>query len=165
MKILVFSDSHSSLRFMRCCVRSVKPDCLIHLGDHSEDGAVISAENPGIMYYSVPGNCDSFYYSSAEEAARIVDIAGVRFLITHGHGFHLKSGIGSLFSYGMSLGVQGILYGHTHTAMLEWEPGGLLVLNPGAAGSGGGSGAIIEISDGMINACRFVGQADLDSFV
>ena len=38
MTILVFSDSHSSLSFMRRCVDSVKPDALIHLGDYYEDG-------------------------------------------------------------------------------------------------------------------------------
>ena len=33
MKILVLSDSHSALQFMRQCVESVKPDAIIHLGD------------------------------------------------------------------------------------------------------------------------------------
>ena len=34
MKILVMSDSHSALAFMRRCIEAVEPDALIHLGDH-----------------------------------------------------------------------------------------------------------------------------------
>jgi len=146
-------------------MHSVKPDCFIHLGDHAEDGAVIHRENPGVMFYSVPGNCDSFYYDSLDTLTKIVDIAGVRLLLTHGHKFQVKNGIEKLVSYGVETGVHGILFGHTHTAMLEWEPGSLLILNPGAAGSWGGSGAVLEVADGKINACRFVGQADLDPYV
>ena len=40
MKILVLSDSHSALQFMRQCVESVKPDAIIHLGDFFDDGVV-----------------------------------------------------------------------------------------------------------------------------
>lgn len=44
MKILVLSDSHSALQFMRQCVESVKPDAIIHLGDFFDDGVVIHEE-------------------------------------------------------------------------------------------------------------------------
>ena len=48
MKILVLSDSHSALQFMRQCVESVKPDAIIHLGDFFDDGVVIHEENPDL---------------------------------------------------------------------------------------------------------------------
>ena len=54
MKILVLSDSHSALQFMRQCVESVKPDAIIHLGDFFDDGVVIHEENPDIPFYQVP---------------------------------------------------------------------------------------------------------------
>ena len=38
MTILVFSDSHSSLGFMRRCMEFVRPDGVIHLGDYFDDG-------------------------------------------------------------------------------------------------------------------------------
>ena len=41
MKLLVLSDSHSSLRFMRLCMDKVKPDGVIHLGDYYDDGEVL----------------------------------------------------------------------------------------------------------------------------
>ena len=60
MKILVFSDSHASLSFMRRCVEAVKPDMLIHLGDYYDDGALIHMEYPQIPFRQVPGNCDRY---------------------------------------------------------------------------------------------------------
>ena len=38
LKILVLSDSHSALRFMRQCIDAVKPYAVIHLGDLVGDG-------------------------------------------------------------------------------------------------------------------------------
>ena len=37
MKILVLSDSHSALSFMRRCIGAVRPDAVVHLGDYYED--------------------------------------------------------------------------------------------------------------------------------
>ena len=58
MKILVLSDSHSALRFMREAVRAVKPDAIVHLGDYYDDARVLAEENPHIPVHMVPGNCD-----------------------------------------------------------------------------------------------------------
>ena len=57
MTILVLSDSHSTLRFMRRCVDTIQPDALIHLGDYFDDGTVLKEEYPQIPFYQVPGNC------------------------------------------------------------------------------------------------------------
>ena len=70
MKILVLSDSHSGLRFMRLCVQAVRPDALIHLGDYFEDGQVIAQENPHILMHQVPGNCDIYRMIRYEPAVR-----------------------------------------------------------------------------------------------
>ena len=60
MKILVLSDSHSAMSFMRLCVDAVKPDYLIHLGDHFDDGEALAETYPHIRMYQVPGNCDRY---------------------------------------------------------------------------------------------------------
>jgi predicted phosphodiesterase len=44
MTILIFSDSHSGMRFMRRCVEKIKPDTMIHLGDHYDDGEAMAQE-------------------------------------------------------------------------------------------------------------------------
>ena len=46
MKILVLSDSHSALRFMRQCIDRVKPHAVIHLGDYFDDGEAMKEEYP-----------------------------------------------------------------------------------------------------------------------
>ena len=51
MKILVFSDSHSSFSFMRRCIETVQPDAMIHLGDHYSDGQTMAEEYPHIPIY------------------------------------------------------------------------------------------------------------------
>lgn len=165
MKLLVLSDSHSSLRFMRECVRVVRPDCVIHLGDYAEDGQVIHSENPQIAFYQVPGNCDGFYGGSQGESVKLCELDGVKLLLTHGHRFQVKTGIEKLVAYGRSCGVQGVLFGHTHMALCRREEAGMWILNPGAAGFCGGSAGIMEISGGKITACRIIGQAELDAAV
>ena len=60
MKILVLSDSHSGLSFMRECIKQLKPDAIVHLGDYFDDGQTIAEENPYIRFYQVPGNCDMY---------------------------------------------------------------------------------------------------------
>lgn len=58
MKILVLSDSHSSVRFMRRCVDKIKPNAIVHLGDYYDDAEVLAEEYPHIPLFQVPGNCD-----------------------------------------------------------------------------------------------------------
>ena len=60
MKILVLSDSHSSLSYMRRCIEAVKPDIMIHLGDYYDDAEAIAEEYAHIPMVQVPGNCDRY---------------------------------------------------------------------------------------------------------
>ena len=60
MTLLVLSDSHSSLSFMRLCIDTIKPAVVIHLGDHYDDGLAMAEEYPHIRIYQVPGNCDKY---------------------------------------------------------------------------------------------------------
>ena len=58
MKILVLSDSHSALSFMRRCIETVCPDAVVHLGDYYEDAEAMKGEFPGIPYYMDKGNSE-----------------------------------------------------------------------------------------------------------
>ena len=53
MKILVFSDSHRALSFMRDCIEKIRPDAIFHLGDHYGDGENIRMEYPDISFYQI----------------------------------------------------------------------------------------------------------------
>lgn len=165
MKILVFSDSHSALSFMRLCMETIKPDAVIHLGDHYDDGEVIHEEYPHIRMYQVPGNCDKYRVPSFVPEILIERIFGVDLYMTHGHKHHVKMGIGALIRDARLSKCAAALYGHTHTPDCHREEDGLWVLNPGSSGYNGGTAALIEIHDKKITACRCFSRWDLEEMV
>lgn len=152
MKILVMSDSHASLQFMRHCVKELKPSAIVHLGDHYEDGRVIQEENPQLPFVQVPGNCDRYRCPFGAPEVVQCSFGGVPFFLTHGHNHHVKMGIGALLAAARRTGAQVVLYGHTHRADCHREEDGLWVVNPGSCGSWGGSVAVIEIVQGQVDA-------------
>lgn len=161
MKILVLSDSHSTLSFMRRCIDSVKPDVILHLGDHFDDGEAMAEEYPGIPLYQVPGNCDRYRCRPGIPEILIPRIGGVDIYMTHGHKHSVKSYLGALLRDARKAGVQIALYGHTHVPDCHQEEDGLWVLNPGSCGYFGGSAGLIETKDGSILDCRLLEEQDL----
>ena len=163
MKILVLSDSHSALNFMRRCVEAVKPNAVVHLGDHYDDGAVLAEENPGLYFYQVPGNCDRYRCPLGAAEVLCCRVCGVRLYMTHGHNHRVKSGTGALIADARRCGAQAALYGHTHVPDCRQLEDGLWVLNPGSCGYGGGSAGILETDGKKITTCRLIGQSDLET--
>ena len=162
MKLLVLSDSHSSLRFMRRCMEILKPDQVVHLGDHYDDGETLAEDYKNIPMHQVPGNCDRYRCPISAREILCYPVGGVRLYMTHGHRHMVKQGIGLLLKDARQEGAQGVLYGHTHVADCHREPDGLWVLNPGSAGSMGGSAGLMEIQDGKIAECRILTYKDLE---
>ena len=165
MKILVLSDSHSGLSFMRRCIDRVKPDALIHLGDYYDDGQTMEEEYPHIRAYQVPGNCDRYRCPPFAREILIMPVCGVPLYMTHGHVHKVKQTLGLLLRDARESNVSAVLYGHTHEAVCNLENDGLWVLNPGACGSSGGSVGLIEVDQGKIIACRILRQADLEEML
>ena len=162
MKILVLSDSHSAIAFMRSCVDAVRPDALIHLGDYFDDGQVLAEEYPGIPIYQVPGNCDRYRCPMDVQEIRIEPVLGVPLYMTHGHRHNVKLSTARLIRDTRESRSAAVLYGHTHMAECRQEPDGMWVLNPGSCGYFGGSAGLIEVSGGMIVCCRILRQSDLE---
>ena len=162
MKILVLSDSHSALSFMRKCVDTVKPDVMIHLGDYFDDGEALHEEYPGIPFYQVPANCDRYRCRPDQPEILVTEIAGVRFYLTHGHRHNVKMCLNLLLRDARAAQVDAVLYGHTHQQDCTLEEDGLWVLNPGSCGYYGGSAGLIEIRDRKIQNCRILRQESLD---
>lgn len=165
MKILVLSDSHAGLSFMKACIRAVKPNAVVHLGDYFDDGKAMAEENPHILFHQVPGNCDHYRCPPWQQSILIHMVCGVRLYMTHGHIHRVKSGIGALLKDARAADVQAVLYGHTHEADCHQEADGLWVLNPGACGSWGGSAGVIEVEDKRIVDCRIIRHEDLEEIV
>ncbi len=159
MKILVFSDSHSSFSFMRRCIEAVRPDAMIHLGDYYSDGQTMAEEYPRIPIYQVPGNCDAHRGYIPDPEIQLISIHGVRIYMTHGHRHGVKMSPYKLLADARAANVQAVLFGHTHVAVCRQEDG-LWVLNPGPA-SFGGSAGIIETAGGRITDCYLIRPEDL----
>ncbi len=165
MRILVLSDSHSAMRFMRQCVEAVRPDAIIHLGDHFDDGAALGEEYPRIPLYQVPGNCDRYRCPPGTPEILIPRIGGVDFYLTHGHKHQVKQLLSRLLADARACKVSVVLYGHTHQADLHREEDGLWVMNPGTSGYYGGSAGLIEIENGTIIGCRILRPESLEGSV
>lgn len=161
MKILVLSDSHASLRFMRSAISQLKPNHVIHLGDHYDDGKVLAEENPHILFHQVPGNCDRYRCELWLSDVLCYPIGGVKIFMTHGHIHAVKTDTCRLLADARMNGASLVLYGHTHRPDCYQEEDGLWVMNPGTCGSDGGSVGLVEIADEKISACRILRQTEL----
>ena len=162
MKILVLSDSHSAISFMRCCADAVCPDAIVHLGDYFDDGQALAEEYPRIPFYQVPGNCDRFRCPRWAQEILIEPVLGVPLYMTHGHRHNVKMDTGLLIRDARASRSAAVLYGHTHVAECRQEPDGMWVLNPGSCGYFDGSAGLMEVSGGKIVSCRILRQSDLE---
>ena len=165
MKILVFSDSHRSLRFMRLCMAAVKPDAVVHLGDLYEDAQALAQENPHIPFHMVAGYCDRYNAPMDARELLIYSVCGVRLFMTHGHRQHVKQTTHLLLNDARKAGVLAVLFGHTHEALCRQEEDSLWVLNPGSCGNLNASAGLIEVHENAISTCRILRQADIDVFM
>lgn len=143
MKLVVFSDSHRSLRTMRDAVELEQPDYVIHLGDLEQDAQLLSQEYPALAITGVPGNCDGFPTAPLQ---RLVPYAGVQILMSHGHKWSVKSGYGAAIAAAEACRADVLLFGHTHVPYCQQLDSGLWVMNPGSCRDSDSYG-IITIQD------------------
>lgn len=164
MKILVLSDSHSGLRFMRQCIDTVKPNAVVHLGDYYDDGEAMAEEYPRLYFYRVPGNCDKYRNIMGATNILVSKVCGVSLFMTHGHLHGVKMGVDSLVRDAKKHQVQAALFGHTHSAVCYQTEDGMWVMNPGTCACDSGSAGLITIEGGKISDCRILRQSDLEEF-
>lgn len=149
-RILVFSDTHGSLKLCRKVIDRIPCDLIIHAGDYANDAQELKKlyKDKEIIY--VKGNCDSFSYAPDFE---IAELDGVRIYIAHGHKERVK------YEYAYDTMVRTAkehdctvaVFGHTHTEYAA-ENDGVYLLNPGSAKYGGTYG-VIEVEDGKPSVC------------
>lgn len=130
MKIFVVSDTHGNTKdFINQVNNMDKPELIIHLGDYVEDGEKIE-ESTGIETIIVKGNGDYFHPKYNEE--EILDIKGKTLFLTHGHTYGVRYGIDRLLYKAEEIGVDLVLFGHTHNPIV-FEEKGIIFINPGSA--------------------------------
>lgn len=129
MNIIVFSDSHTE--HMNETVSRLKPDMILHLGDHDLDADCFA--HMDIPVRCVRGNCD--YGSAVRETDTVVISQGIRVVMAQGHLYSVKTGLQPLLNMGNFAHADILLFGHTHRALCQ-KRGGMLLMNPGTAGVG-----------------------------
>lgn len=98
---------------------------------------------PNIAFYSVRGNCD---LGCADVPVReISDLDGAKIFCTHGHLYHVKSGLYTVVCAAREAGANLLLFGHTHEA-LETYDDGLYILNPGSCSGFRATCGLVDIS-------------------
>lgn len=160
-KILVMSDSHASLRFMRQAIHCIEPNAVVHLGDHYDDAQTLELEYPQIPFHMVFGNCDRYRCPPSARSTLCYDVCGVRLFMTHGHLQSVKQTLCRLNREAREFQAAAALYGHTHSPDCHREEDGLWVINPGSCGSAGGSVALLEVEQGSILSARIIPVAEL----
>jgi putative phosphoesterase len=151
VRIIVFSDSHGNYEALRRVVQKHEGDAgiFLHLGDGEREFDRIREKFPHLEMHGVSGNCD---WSSLTRTREILWAEGKKIFYTHGHIFHVKSGLGELRASAAALGADVAVFGHTHTALTEYEDG-LYLLNPGSISGGASStsGAAGNASYGILD--------------
>lgn len=153
MKVLVISDTHGSVsRAFIAHTRSEPVDAVVHLGDGSGDADTLR-DVLEIPVINVAGNCDP---GSDAPREHVWECEGRRILLTHGDAYQVKSGLARLRQRAVEVGVDAVLFGHTHQSLLE-EFSGLLLLNPGTLSNQGHhrSYAVLDITRGGITARHY----------
>ena len=130
MKIVILSDSHGYPAGIRRVMEMHRDaDLVCFLGDGLSDLAGAEARY-GIPVYAVRGNCDA-----ATPETRIVERAGHRLLLTHGHRFGAKGSTGGLIAAARAEGCDIVLFGHTHLPLESYVTEyGMYLFNPGSLG-------------------------------
>jgi len=128
LKILIISDTHGNWKNIEQVEKREKPDKVFFLGDGAEDTLVLNQKCIGVL-----GNCD--FSSKLFNDQECIEIAGKKVLLTHGHYYGVKRGLGEVVAFALREKIDIVCHGHTHIQNLEHQ-GGVTIFNPGSLWSG-----------------------------
>ncbi|MGL5054327.1 MAG: YfcE family phosphodiesterase [Fusobacteriaceae bacterium] len=129
MNILVISDSHGELSNIIKVYELEQPDLILSAGDCLEDIKELSYIYKGLRYESVRGNCD--YFTDILEQNKLLEVCEKKIFLTHGHLYGVKSDLRHIEEQGEELGVNIVVFGHTHRPYLN-KVNEIFYFNPGA---------------------------------
>jgi putative phosphoesterase len=129
---------------MRRVVFSEKPDMLLFLGDGLGDLAALREGYPALPAEAVRGNCDA---ESDFPEERLLNLAGYRILMLHGHTRGVKLGYDRVLAAALDAGADAALFGHTHRPYHAMKHG-VRLLNPGSVSGcrGPASYGVLELT-------------------
>ena len=129
MKIGIISDTHGNLNSVDDAVAVAQNmEMWLHCGDCVPDAEYLQTI-VDVPVYGVAGNCDWPMGDTCYE--RIVDAAGHKIFLTHGHNYGVRYTQEYIMEAAESQGADIAVYGHTH--IVDNVKGSVWVLNPGSA--------------------------------
>lgn len=134
IKILTVSDSHGNSSCLDKIINIESPfDYLIHCGDGLSDlDNLLLPEKSKLI--CVSGNMD-LYSGKQFKDAMIAEISEMKFMITHGDYYGVKSGLNDIRKAAIGNKADVLLFGHTHRQHLKIDDE-IILFNPGACGNG-----------------------------
>jgi len=149
MIVGVVSDSHGNTRAIDQMLtflaeQGIEPDAWLHAGDVAPDADYLAMLTQKEVC-KVAGNCD--WPDSRVPYERIVELAGHRILLTHGHTYGAQYTLELMVQAASAKDCDAIVFGHTHAA--TYFPGAITILNPGSVArprdDGQGSFALLTL--------------------
>ena len=146
MKVLVLSDSHGAVHYLRRILDTEKEaETVFFLGDGLGDIEKVKTHYPDTKFICVKGNND-FYYQENREAYKYID--GVTIMACHGDAFGVRNSLREVINKTASVRGNLALYGHTHIRNLYSDAAtGIFAVNPGAVCDG--RYCVLDIAKGM----------------
>ena len=130
-KIIAFADVHGNIHNLLALMPAlVKADAAIFLGDGFSSLEVLPREIEKKLT-AVKGNCDLFCPLPLEA---IVEVEGVKILITHGHAYDVKNTLTKIAARAKEIGCEVCLFGHSHV-FDEKKVDGILCITVPALGT------------------------------
>lgn len=143
MRILVVSDTHGDAFSLReAILKQPTADVVIHLGDGADEAREMKESFPEKMFLMVRGNCDWGKRLPIDGEATF---AGKSIFYTHGYTYNVKYGLYEVASAARAHKADILLFGHTHSALTDYQ-NGLYIMNPGSLHGGQGTYGIVDIT-------------------
>ena len=166
MTYLILSDSHGRPDRISEAIRRVKPDGILFAGDGLRDFTHCDLKS-SCPLWAVRGNCDWMTAplilngtALTPETEEFLVLDGVRILLTHGHAYGVKGGLGTAIAHAARRDADVLIFGHTHIPLeLHVSPDSdcgftvnrpLTVFNPGSLGDRTSSFGTLTIRGGQI---------------
>ncbi|MBR4420810.1 MAG: metallophosphoesterase [Clostridia bacterium] len=148
---VVFSDIHGDVYAKKILQEYVK----------NSDGAFFAGDGLSGLndftnkpFYAVMGNCDR-----VGDEEKIIEVDGVKILLTHGHLYGVKSSYLRLIYKAKELGVDVVIFGHTHQPLIMQEEE-ILLLNPGSCSIYGAQKTFINLFISNNKASAVINQLE-----
>ncbi len=146
----MISDSHGNIRNIEYALEN-HPDAnvVIHLGDGADDILDLEFVYQDKRFYQVAGNCD---FNCPLPLVDELQVGQRHIFFTHGHEYHVKTGLDYIKFEAGKRYADIVLFGHTHLPVTEYE-NGLYLLNPGSIHGIDGTYGVIDITSEDIAMC------------